>query len=321
MNIELTRKTKLLTANKVCREDIIIEPVLQEKTVTEKGVYVPDNGYVGFSKINVEVAGSGGIFDSLGDPHAPKFGRLKYLTISPSRVLYKDVGVYTNTYPSLGFSFFQNAMSTYAYADATGTHTQQPMNVYEGDASDTYTDKDGNVYTLYKHTDILAYWNKVAMDTISVKQSYVPACTCKIYLLDSLNNILTSEYEIPATVMPEQNKSASGQWCYAFRQITIGCNYSGNSIIGAEFIYPKETITYKCTVPGVVYTFDGYTSKPITDGLVLKDVEHIGIAYEGAGTLKFGSTPGASDLGTHSSGTSWSFSDGSKDNSVVYISL
>ena len=36
------------------------KPILQEKTATEPGEYLPDRGYDGFSKFTVDVKGSGG---------------------------------------------------------------------------------------------------------------------------------------------------------------------------------------------------------------------------------------------------------------------
>ena len=36
------------------------KPILQEKTATENGEYLPDRGYDGFSKFTVDVKGSGG---------------------------------------------------------------------------------------------------------------------------------------------------------------------------------------------------------------------------------------------------------------------
>ena len=44
---------KQITGMHVCRT-----PKLQEKTVTENGVYAPDDGYSGFSKFTVSVEGS-----------------------------------------------------------------------------------------------------------------------------------------------------------------------------------------------------------------------------------------------------------------------
>lgn len=45
---------KQITGIHVCRM-----PKMQEKTVTENGVFTPDEGYTGFSKITVAVEGSG----------------------------------------------------------------------------------------------------------------------------------------------------------------------------------------------------------------------------------------------------------------------
>lgn len=321
MNIELRRKTRLLTANKVCREDIMIEPVLQEKTVTEKGVYVPDNGYVGFSKVNVDASGNDGTIEGiLGDPHMPKFGRLKYIATSPSRILYKDVGVFTTTYPSLGFNYHSISMACYSFQEATASMFQPPINQYDGDATETYTDNDGNVYTLYNHTDIIAEWRKISQNSVNVTEAYIPKCSCKVYLLDNNNNIITSEYEIPETVMEAQSKtcSESGTYCVARRMIQIGCNYGGNSIVGVEFIYPKHTATFKCSLQGVEYTFDGKTFKPLTDGLTLKDVEHIGIRNTRTSAIKIGTTDGASDINViNAGGLGWHF--GELDE-ILYVS-
>lgn len=45
---------KQITGTHVCRT-----PKMQEKTVRENGVFTPDEGYTGFSKITVAVEGSG----------------------------------------------------------------------------------------------------------------------------------------------------------------------------------------------------------------------------------------------------------------------
>lgn len=59
MTIELTNKAKLklLTGGKICNEDIIIDPILQDLVISENGEYVPDEGYAGFGAVVVEVAG------------------------------------------------------------------------------------------------------------------------------------------------------------------------------------------------------------------------------------------------------------------------
>ena len=38
----------------------VVKPILQEKTATENGEYLPDRGYDGFSKVTVDVQNSGG---------------------------------------------------------------------------------------------------------------------------------------------------------------------------------------------------------------------------------------------------------------------
>lgn len=76
MIINLAKKIKLKTANTVCTEDITINPMLQTKKVTENGIIVPDAGYVGLGKVDVNVSNS--IFDNIDNPMFPKFGNIKF---------------------------------------------------------------------------------------------------------------------------------------------------------------------------------------------------------------------------------------------------
>ena len=60
---EIMRENNVMvlpTAGKYCNYDINIQPAMQDITITENGTATPDAGYVGFSKVIVEVAGSGG---------------------------------------------------------------------------------------------------------------------------------------------------------------------------------------------------------------------------------------------------------------------
>ena len=61
MNISVSGPKRLLTRGKYCDRNIVVTPegvdaVLQEKTVTKNGVYTPDTGYNGMSKVTVNVS-------------------------------------------------------------------------------------------------------------------------------------------------------------------------------------------------------------------------------------------------------------------------
>lgn len=53
-------KGKRMKTDLVVKAADIAAPKLQEKTADKNGEYLPDEGYVGFSKFKVNVAGSGG---------------------------------------------------------------------------------------------------------------------------------------------------------------------------------------------------------------------------------------------------------------------
>lgn len=60
MNISVSGPKRLLTRGKYCDQNIVVTPegvdaILQEKTVTKNGVYTPDTGYNGMSKVTVNV--------------------------------------------------------------------------------------------------------------------------------------------------------------------------------------------------------------------------------------------------------------------------
>ena len=233
MNIELTRKTRLLTANKVCREDITIIPKLQEKTATEKGVVTPDSGYVGLSKVTVDVSGTDGTIEgSIGNPGTPKFGRLKYVKKNSlgDFLYYIDTYGSKNTAQTIGanMSSGESALSSIEFVMKAiyGNNFEfLPSNPLVRDVA------DGNTYELYDCTDITALWYKVGQGYASLDAMYIPPCVCRVFLFDSTNKkIISEEYDVQEQELSQVYKEGADLSCGVYRKLNVGCNYGSMSM-------------------------------------------------------------------------------------------
>lgn len=271
MNIELTKKTKLLTAGKVCHEDIVILPVLQSKTVTENGVVVPDSGYVGLNHVVVNIPEKeDSVLGNIDKPHLPKLGRMKYFYNNRTMVGYKDIypcnhsagaGVNSKTGTVVGNS----VLDVYAdmYSSFTAIHGCEV----------TRCIADGKMYVGYPYTNLLAMWNSCAQSAAVIPDVYIPVGICVIALFDESSGVSEEEYGIPGKSFVMQYNE--GSWVGAYTWLSIGCNYGGKSIIAAEFQYPKADITLTPESDVWEYSLDdGATFTAVTGEIVLKQAEH-----------------------------------------------
>ena len=63
INIKKSTGVRLLTKDKICRENIDVVPTLEEKSVTSNGTYTAGSGYAGFKSVVVNVPGGVSAFD------------------------------------------------------------------------------------------------------------------------------------------------------------------------------------------------------------------------------------------------------------------
>lgn len=304
MNIELKKQLRLLTKNKVCREDIDIIPVLQQKTVTESGIVVPDSGYVGLSRVDVSMpAVSGGVLDNLDNPTMPKLGRLKYFDSSRSMVRYKECYPTASSFLEGGTHITSGTFTAESKAAAVGViygQNNAPVDIAAEMKRLVVGEKAYDAY--YYVNDLAVLWSAISggvNKAAKVSGKYIPPCICRVAHYNSRDGkIETLDVAISGTDLPEENAAAvSGMYSVAMHGIDITVGMLGvSTVLGVEFVYEKYDITLSGSKSNLQYsTDDGVTFADVTNGLTLDQVEHVVFRNESTGTVKIGSTAGASD--------------------------
>lgn len=157
MNINLTKQNgiTLETASKLCEEDINIIPTLQEKTIEASGEYTPDDGYVGISKVTVNVT----------TPTYPIYAGETEAVPTGFNVTYKADWNYFNYIPSqlkINLTFADGTTASYNItAQSDGTF---PTDWQEQTGKEPASGETGNGYT----------WRNVVSITIGAYAPFAP---------------------------------------------------------------------------------------------------------------------------------------------------
>lgn len=299
MNIEITKPTRLLTGGKACPEDIDILPVMQTKEVTENGIVVPDSGYLGFSRVTVNVPEPADtVLENIANPIMPKFGRLKYIehiSIGQNAVRYKD------TFPA-GTDRLSPGVYTDGLATTADTHAEAWFLRHRAGAPNPETERfvcDGKVYDAHKYcTDIVALWDHIYQNgEAHTPLVRIPPCLCRIALYHvASKTIETQEYVLNDLFIAEQYQpKVDSKYTVALGYLNVHFAAGGYYPIGAEFVYEKHNVTFSGGNAALKYsTDDGVTFASVTDGLTLNQVEHVVFQNESSETLFLKLTDGNS---------------------------
>lgn len=302
MIINLTKKLRLLTKGKVCREDIDVLPVLQTKTVTESGTVVPDTGYVGLSQVNVSVPeASLSILDNLANPAFPKFGRVKYITnennltqvvryndIIPSALPVAGSGVETKTtvYTS---QYVADAHLRDLFKNTNTNPIASTKRITVGDA----------VYDAYLYcSGIVSHWFKYQYNyAVILPYIKIPPCVCRIAVCDSNSTqIEIQEYNIDNFIDTVSQSATSQMVSVAAGSLMVSAP-SLPFILGAEFVYEKHNIKFSGSVASLKYSEDdGASFSQVTSGTEIRNAEHVVLKNEGSTALNIGTESGGSDI-------------------------
>lgn len=107
----------LKTKDKYCGEDIKITPLLQDKTVTSRGIVTPDEGYIGFGSVTVDVPDG---VDPTGEIELTE----NKTTYNVREYAYAYVKVKPEDYLDLYNSIYINSNGTYVAEEQEGGITK-----------------------------------------------------------------------------------------------------------------------------------------------------------------------------------------------------
>lgn len=297
MKIDVAGKMKLKTAGTVCREDIELTPVLQEKIIEANGEVTVDEGFAGISKVTVKVPDKT-IMEMLTMPGRPKFGRLKVVE-SDGTLTYKDVfprrslelatteGVFLKQESTVTASSYYDEIGVWLYGG--GEHSITPSWRVPSEEGYVVNVPGAGTFTGFKEAAVCAMWKAVSDNssrTVSLPAVYIPPFTAKVAVVTTDNVLSTKEYVFDGKDM-ESISASEGQSGIAGvrRYFSCVCNppvldevgdiTDQGYIVACEFVYPKADITLTTNYDDwSVSVDDGATWTAVTDGMVLEQVEH-----------------------------------------------
>lgn len=299
MNIEITKPTRLLTGGKACPEDIDIIPVMQTKEVTKNGIVVPDSGYIGLSRVTVNVPEPPDtVLENIANPIMPKFGRLKYIEYDNGQSYVRYVDTFPAGTAHLATGVYTDSVTTTAETQAEADFTSHIAGAPHKDMYRIVC--DGKVYDAHRFcSDIVAMWHIYGQNyNATLPMVYIPPCICRIVICDydgdateTLEYVLNGLF-LDALFQPSEEKVYSVALNYLNVHYTTGSPLT----IGAEFIYEKHSITFSGGNAALKYsTDDGATFAAVTDGLAINQVEHVVFRNDSSNTAYLGSTKGGRD--------------------------
>lgn len=277
MDINITKKTRLLTKDKVCRENINIIPSLQEKSVTENGIVVPDSGFVGLNKVTVDVAEiAGNVMASIDNPKMPKLGRLKYYELGYSKVNYMDVCAINVPNATHGTKIDSNASSSNVSLDEV---YKKLFDSFEAMPRLIEAVQHGDDFVYgYSGNSVSAMKYQATIGWSQLPSIIIPAFTCKVAMYED-GEIKRAEYTFNGTELSTLNSGFPGlteAYCGARHRVSIGCNLNGGLILAAEFEYPRGDVIFSgSATDGLQYRVaDTGDFINLKDGASIKQVEH-----------------------------------------------
>ena len=288
MIINLAKKMKLKTADKVCRDDITINPLLQAKTVTENGIIVPDAGYVGLGKVDVDVSTMP--CDTLDRPLLPKFGNVKYFANKRSEVGYMRMAPYMS---NIG-TFVTPGETSLALKDSAEDAVSLKRS-----RSNQMINLNGKRYTA---TDVGSVIGFVENVSAFGNQATVPDIVIPSFVLRTVTAYNGTNEQFIEEMGADSKTSSVYELAgaIAFHYAMFPVTESGAILcLAVDAIYPRVDIAMAGSVTSYEYSLDdGITWEAATEGFVFRQVEHVMLRNAGGSTIHIGTSEGANDICT-----------------------